>query len=107
MSFLVLFTGGTCRVSCFSAALILALIFYVIRVSLLLWFCFSPVGGAGASCVESLRQAGYTGRVILATREPHLPYDRPKLSKALEMPVEKLLLRSKDFYNVSLWFSSD
>lgn len=56
-------------------------------------------GGAGASCVESLRQAGYTGRVILATREPHLPYDRPKLSKALEMPVEKLLLRSKDFYN--------
>jgi NADPH-dependent 2,4-dienoyl-CoA reductase/sulfur reductase-like enzyme len=41
------------------------------------------VGGslAGLRAVESLRKKGYEGRVTLVGEEPHLPYDRPPLSK--------------------------
>ncbi|XP_045125782.1 apoptosis-inducing factor 3-like isoform X1 [Portunus trituberculatus] len=55
-------------------------------------------GGAGASCAEALRQEGFTGRVILITQESQLPYDRPKLSKAMDIAPEKILLRSESFY---------
>ncbi|KAG0715763.1 Apoptosis-inducing factor 3 [Chionoecetes opilio] len=55
-------------------------------------------GGAGASCAEALRQEGFSGRVILITQESHLPYDRPKLSKAMDIAPEKIILRSGDFY---------
>ncbi|KAF4747861.1 Apoptosis-inducing factor 3, partial [Perkinsus olseni] len=41
-------------------------------------------GAAAATAAESLRQNGYTGRVIMMTRERHLPYDRPVLSKKLD-----------------------
>jgi NADPH-dependent 2,4-dienoyl-CoA reductase/sulfur reductase-like enzyme len=42
------------------------------------------VGGslAGLRAVEAARAAGYGGRVTLVGAEPHLPYDRPPLSKA-------------------------
>ncbi|GAA1515463.1 NAD(P)/FAD-dependent oxidoreductase [Nocardioides humi] len=36
---------------------------------------------AGLSTVEALRRAGHVGRVVLVGEEPHLPYDRPPLSK--------------------------
>ncbi|MFC8870308.1 NAD(P)/FAD-dependent oxidoreductase [Streptomyces sp. NPDC057148] len=42
--------------------------------------------GAGAAGVQSavaLRERGYTGRVTLVGGEPHRPYDRPPLSKAV------------------------
>jgi NADPH-dependent 2,4-dienoyl-CoA reductase/sulfur reductase-like enzyme len=41
------------------------------------------VGGglAGASAVGTLREEGYDGRVVLVGAEPHLPYERPPLSK--------------------------
>ena len=39
------------------------------------------LGGAAATCAESLRQEGFKGRVVMATKEPTLPYDRPKMSK--------------------------
>nr|QHB15539.1 apoptosis-inducing factor 3 [Bemisia tabaci] len=55
-------------------------------------------GAAGASCVETIRQEGFTGRVVLISKEPHLPYDRPKLSKMLDVDVKKIYLRSEDFY---------
>ncbi|KAF0302972.1 Apoptosis-inducing factor 3 [Amphibalanus amphitrite] len=58
-------------------------------------------GGAGASCVEAVRKSGFTGRLVLATREKHLPYDRPKLSKALDMDAEKLRLRTPEFYKAA------
>ena len=32
-------------------------------------------------CAETLRQEGYKGKIILATKELHFPYDRIKLSK--------------------------
>jgi len=43
------------------------------------------VGGglAGARTVQELRAQGHTGRVLLVGAEPHLPYDRPPLSKAV------------------------
>jgi NADPH-dependent 2,4-dienoyl-CoA reductase/sulfur reductase-like enzyme len=40
-------------------------------------------GLAGARCAESLRAFGWDGRIVLAGDEPHPPYERPALSKAL------------------------
>ncbi|KAK8727294.1 hypothetical protein OTU49_009800 [Cherax quadricarinatus] len=55
-------------------------------------------GGAGATCVERLRQEGFTGRVVMITQEYHLPYDRPKLSKAMDLTPDRIALRSPHFY---------
>lgn len=43
------------------------------------------VGGglAGFRFVQTLREAGYDGRVTVVSAEEHLPYDRPPLSKQL------------------------
>lgn len=37
---------------------------------------------AGIRGAEAARRAGHTGRITLVGAEPHLPYDRPPLSKA-------------------------
>ena len=37
---------------------------------------------AGARAAQELRAQGFDGRVVLVGEEPHLPYDRPPLSKA-------------------------
>jgi 3-phenylpropionate/trans-cinnamate dioxygenase ferredoxin reductase subunit len=44
---------------------------------------FVIVGGglAGATAAETLRSQGFEGRVVLVASEPHLPYERPPLSK--------------------------
>jgi apoptosis-inducing factor 3 len=41
------------------------------------------VGGgiAGVTCIETLRHLGYTGQILLISRENELPYDRKALSK--------------------------
>ncbi|SMD27377.1 Pyridine nucleotide-disulphide oxidoreductase [Kibdelosporangium aridum] len=36
---------------------------------------------AGLATAEALRRKGYRGRLTLLGAEPHLPYDRPPLSK--------------------------
>lgn len=36
---------------------------------------------AGLRAVETLRKSGFDGRIFLVGEEPHLPYDRPPLSK--------------------------
>ncbi len=43
------------------------------------------IGGglAGQRCLETLRRHGYAGPIRLVCGEPHLPYDRPPLSKGL------------------------
>ncbi|WP_203336972.1 NAD(P)/FAD-dependent oxidoreductase [Nocardioides limicola] len=37
---------------------------------------------AGLRAVEAARRDGFTGEIVLVGDEPHLPYDRPPLSKA-------------------------
>ncbi|WP_248750337.1 FAD-dependent oxidoreductase [Pseudomonas sp. MWU15-20650] len=40
-------------------------------------------GHAGGRAALTLREEGYSGRLILVGDEPHLPYERPPLSKGL------------------------
>ncbi|HXE73247.1 MAG TPA: FAD-dependent oxidoreductase [Candidatus Nitrosotenuis sp.] len=61
------------------------------------------VGGglAAAWCARTLRQEGYEGRLILVGEEPHLPYDRPPLSKEFlrgEQPRARLDILPAAFY---------
>lgn len=57
-------------------------------------------GGPSATvCAETLRQEGFQGRIVMATKENHLPYDRPKLSKALDIKADQITLRDKNFFS--------
>ncbi|XP_016963019.1 apoptosis-inducing factor 3 [Drosophila biarmipes] len=62
--------------------------------------CFVVVGGgpSGAVCVETLRQEGFTGRVILVCREQHLPYDRIEIMNSSNQSANHLYLRNDKFY---------
>ena len=40
-------------------------------------------GPAGFAACETLRNEGYKGSIVLVSKEPHVPIDRVKLSKAL------------------------
>src|ERR1043166_9728076 len=58
-------------------------------------------GEAGYTAAQTLREDGFTGRVIMITRETHLPYDRPNLSKEyLQGKADPawMPLRSDDFF---------
>ncbi|XP_072376071.1 apoptosis-inducing factor 3-like [Diabrotica undecimpunctata] len=55
-------------------------------------------GPSGATCVETLRQEGYTGRLSFVCKENFLPYDRVKVSKSMDFDVEHASLRDEDFY---------
>lgn len=58
-------------------------------------------GQAASSLMVKLRGLGYEGRISLIADEPHLPYQRPPLSKkylAGEMPRDRLLLRQAAWY---------
>jgi 3-phenylpropionate/trans-cinnamate dioxygenase ferredoxin reductase component len=53
---------------------------------------------AGWRAVEALRTDGYEGTITLVGGEPHLPYDRPPLSKQVlagTWPAEKAVLADK------------
>jgi NADPH-dependent 2,4-dienoyl-CoA reductase/sulfur reductase-like enzyme len=53
---------------------------------------------AGLRAVEAARKAGFAGRITLIGDEPHLPYDRPPLSKqllALDGPTDPVTFRSR------------
>jgi NADPH-dependent 2,4-dienoyl-CoA reductase/sulfur reductase-like enzyme len=58
-------------------------------------------GHAGVQVAASLREEGYSGAIKLLSAEPHLPYQRPPLSKAFlkgAMEAEGLPLRAAQFY---------
>lgn len=55
-------------------------------------------GPSGAICAETLRQEGFTGRIVLVCRENCLPYDRVKLSKAMDITIGKIEYRNNGFY---------
>lgn len=61
------------------------------------------VGGglAAVSAAENLRRIGFDGRLILISGEPHVPYDRPPLSKAfLSGSIQEApLLRDAEFFS--------
>ena len=62
------------------------------------------VGGglAGAKTAEALRAHGFDGKVTLVGDEPHRPYERPALSKALltsgSVPDEELYVHGPTWY---------
>lgn len=56
---------------------------------------------AGLRAAETLRTEGFGGRVVLVGDEPHLPYDRPPLSKKVlagEWEADRIKLRKDDEY---------
>lgn len=58
-------------------------------------------GQAGAQVAASLRENGCREHITLVGDEPHLPYQRPPLSKAYlkaDLPEERLLLKPASFY---------
>jgi 3-phenylpropionate/trans-cinnamate dioxygenase ferredoxin reductase subunit len=65
-------------------------------------FVIVGAGLAGASAAATLRQEGFDGQVVLVGAEPHLPYERPPLSKQYlrgEFPFEKAHVRPPGFYD--------
>ncbi|KAM7399432.1 hypothetical protein PAMP_018705 [Pampus punctatissimus] len=66
------------------------------------------IGGGPASlvCAETLRQNCYQGRIIIVTKDTLPPFDKPKLSKAMNVDSSSILLRSSDFlqqYGIEVW----
>jgi NADPH-dependent 2,4-dienoyl-CoA reductase/sulfur reductase-like enzyme len=60
---------------------------------------------AGLRAVETLRAEGYEGRLTLIGAEPHLPYDRPPLSKEIlraEWDIDRLELRRGPYEDLEL-----
>ncbi len=58
-------------------------------------------GAAASMAAETLRRAGYTGKITMLTYEDDAPYDRPNLSKAYlagEGDADWLPLRPQEFY---------
>ncbi|MBS0243979.1 MAG: FAD-dependent oxidoreductase, partial [Proteobacteria bacterium] len=58
-------------------------------------------GQAGAQVAASLREHGHAGRIVIIGDEPHLPYQRPPLSKAhlkSDLAAARLELWPADFY---------
>lgn len=56
---------------------------------------------AGAQLAASAREAGFPGRIVLFGDEPHLPYQRPHLSKGYlsgALDASRLPLRSAAYY---------
>ncbi len=59
-------------------------------------------GAAGEVAAQTLREDGFTGKIILITQENRAPYDRPNLSKdylAGDAEESWMPLRDESFYN--------
>lgn len=61
------------------------------------------IGGGPASqtCAETLRENHFRGRIVMVCKENHLPYDRVKISKFMNLESEKLELRTRPFYDAN------
>ncbi|MCE2390870.1 MAG: FAD-dependent oxidoreductase [Proteobacteria bacterium] len=60
---------------------------------------------AGLRGAENLRRAGYDGRLVLVGAEPHLPYDRPPLSKEIlqgTWDADRIPLRRQPYEELDL-----
>ncbi|MGF6640472.1 3-phenylpropionate/trans-cinnamate dioxygenase ferredoxin reductase subunit [Paraburkholderia sp. MM5496-R1] len=59
-------------------------------------------GHAAGECATAIREQGWTGRIVMVGEEPHLPYQRPPLSKAFlsgESTAEQLYLKPLSTYD--------
>ncbi|MEH2085015.1 MAG: FAD-dependent oxidoreductase [Nostoc sp.] len=64
-------------------------------------FVILGAGAAGVHAAETLRIAGYQGRIVMITQDSRLPYDRTKLTKDYfigKTSAEEMPLRSPDFF---------
>ena len=58
-------------------------------------------GHAGGRAAQAMRQYGFEGRILLIGEEPHVPYERPPLSKELivtDAGLEKVRLHDAAWY---------
>ncbi|XP_057695494.1 apoptosis inducing factor mitochondria associated 4 isoform X2 [Corythoichthys intestinalis] len=57
------------------------------------------IGGGPAAlvCAETLRQNCYQGRIVMVTKDSSPPFDKPKLSKAMNVDISNIVLRSNEF----------
>ena len=65
-------------------------------------FVVLGAGAAGMNAVETLRQEGFQGKIVLISESTKLPYDRTKLSKAYlqgDTKEDSLSLRDCEFYD--------
>jgi len=65
-------------------------------------FVIVGAGHAGGRAAEAMRKHGFDGRVILIGAEPHLPHERPPLSKGALLGTqdyESCLLHQRAFYD--------
>jgi 3-phenylpropionate/trans-cinnamate dioxygenase ferredoxin reductase subunit len=64
-------------------------------------FAIVGAGHCAGQAAASLRQQGFEGEIVVFGEEPHVPYQRPPLSKkflAGELPLERVYLRPLKFY---------
>ncbi len=67
-------------------------------------FVIVGAGQAGGQAAESLRREGFEGRIVLVGDEPHIPYQRPPLSKkfmAGELPLERVYFKPPEFFETA------
>ena len=53
-------------------------------------FVVIGAGPAGVAACQSFREQGFTGKVVLITKEAVLPYDRTKMSKNMNMTAAEV-----------------
>ncbi|CAB3220616.1 unnamed protein product [Arctia plantaginis] len=59
-------------------------------------------GPSGATCAETLRTEGFSGRITMVSKENYLPYDRVKVSKiGTVTDIQKLQARTEQYYKDS------
>ena len=61
--------------------------------------CPSIRGSGTMGALQALREQGYKGGITVISREPNLPIDRTKLSKALIPDASKVRLRSQEWFD--------
>lgn len=62
-------------------------------------FVIVGAGPSGVTCAQTLREEGFTGRIVMLSKESVLPYDRVKVNKAMDSKLETILLRQQEFYD--------
>jgi 3-phenylpropionate/trans-cinnamate dioxygenase ferredoxin reductase subunit len=65
-------------------------------------FVIVGAGLAGAKAAETLREEGFTGRIVLIGAEPERPYERPPLSKGLLLGTAQ---RDSVFIHDAGWYT--